>query len=98
MYILYGREGCGKELLLQLFTRDKKCFYYHARNASAEEQLHQMQHEIEKQFEANLIRDTYDECFNRIKSGDASKLVVIIDAFDLSLIHILPIRENQFGR
>ena len=41
-----------------------------------------MQHEIEKQFEANLIRDTYDECFNRIKSGDASKLVVIIDAFD----------------
>ena len=43
LYILYGREGCGKELLLQLFTRDKKCFYYHARNASAEEQLHQMQ-------------------------------------------------------
>ena len=82
LYILYGRSGCGMELLLQLFARDKKCFYYHARNASAEEQLHQMQREIEKQYEVNLTRDSYDECFNRVKSGDASKLVLMIDAFD----------------
>ena len=81
LYILYGRSGCGMELLLQLFARDKKCFYYHARNASAEEQLHQMQREIEKQYEVNLTRDSYDECFNRVKSGDASKLVLMIDAF-----------------
>ena len=82
LYILYGRKGCGKELLLQLFCRDKKSFYYRARNASPQEQLRQMQREIESQFGVSLTRDTYDECFNRIKSGDASKLVVIIDEFD----------------
>lgn len=83
LYIMYGRSGCGMELLLKLFCKDKKSFYYRARNASPKEQLRQMQMEIEKQFSANLTKDNYEECFNRIKSGDASKLVVVIDAFDL---------------
>lgn len=83
LYILYGRSGCGMDTLIKLFCRDKKSFYYKARNASPKEQLHQMQREIQRQFGAVLTKDTYDECFNRIKSGDASKLVVVIDGFDL---------------
>ena len=83
LYIMYGRSGCGMDALLKLFCRDKKSFYYRARNASPKEQLHQMQREIQRQFGAVLSKDTYDECFNRIKSGDATKLVVVIDGFDL---------------
>lgn len=82
LHILYGREGCGKDILLQLFCKEKKVFYYHARNASAAEQLRQMQREIAAHFDATFHTESYDECFNRIKSGDASKLVVIIDDFD----------------
>ncbi len=83
LYVLYGRADCGMEMLLKLFCRDKKHFYYHARNASLQEQLRQMQKEIGKQFRVSLTKDTYDECFNRIKSGNPSKLVVVVDQFDL---------------
>ena len=37
--------------------------------------------QIEEQYDATIKKYTYEECFNRIKSGDASKLVVIIDEF-----------------
>lgn len=83
LYILYGRSGCGMHALLRQFCENKKSFYYRARNASPQEQLRQLQKEIEKQFQVSLTKDTYEECFNRIKSGDPSKLVVVIDAFDL---------------
>lgn len=83
LYILYGRSGCGMEQLLKLFCKEKKAFYYRGRNASPKEQLAQLKREVETQFALKLTKDTYDECFNRVKSGDASKLVVVIDAFDL---------------
>ena len=44
-------------------------------------QLALMQKEIESKYNVSLQKDTYDECFTRIKSGDGSKLVVIIDEF-----------------
>lgn len=81
LMVLYGRRGSEKEQLMKLFCQNKKFFYYRGRNASPKEQLCQLQHEIEAQYEVSLVKDTYDECFNRIKSGDASKLVVIIDEF-----------------
>ena len=43
-----------------------------------------MGEEISRQYKVSLSRQTYEEYFARIKSGDPSKLVVII----LSLIHI----------
>lgn len=82
LIILYGRSGCGMEALLKTFCRDKKYFYYRARNASPQEQLRRLQAEITEKFQTKLTKGTYDECFNRIKSGDASKLVVVIDRFD----------------
>ncbi|MCR5640141.1 MAG: ATP-binding protein [Lachnospiraceae bacterium] len=81
MVLLYGAQRSDKELLLRAFCKDKKVFYYRGRNASAQEQLAQMQRQITDTFDVTLQKNTYDECFNRIKSGDSSKLVVIIDEF-----------------
>lgn len=81
LVVLYGREGSGKEQLLRLFTQNKKRFYYRARQASEQEQLHQMGREIEENYNVKLQKYAYDEYFTRVRSGDASKLVVIVDEF-----------------
>lgn len=81
LVILYGREGCDKEALIRIFCKGKKFFYYRARKASAQEQCMQFGHEIEKQYTLSLSKYQYTEFFNRIRSGDASKLVVVIDEF-----------------
>ena len=79
LVVLYGRKGCQKEELIKEFIGDKKYFYYRCRQAAADDQRRMMGAEIEKQFDARLNQHTYDEFFNRIKSGDPSKLVVVID-------------------
>lgn len=81
LLLLYGRDGCDKEAMLRIYLQDKKHFYYRARQASALEQYRQMAAEVEKDYEIKLQKDTYQEIFNRIKSGDSSKLVVVIDEF-----------------
>ncbi|MBR0429663.1 MAG: ATP-binding protein [Lachnospiraceae bacterium] len=81
MVLLYGSNRSDKELLLRAFCKDKKVFYYRGRNASPAEQLRQMQAQIVSEFDVTLQKNTYEECFNRIKSGDSSKLVVVIDEF-----------------
>ena len=79
--LISGNTRSEKERLVLNFCRDKKHFYYRGRNASAEEQLAQLKKEVEKTFDVKLLKNSYDECFTRIKSGDASKLVVVIDEF-----------------
>ncbi len=79
LVLLYGRKGCQKEQLIREFVEDKKYFYYRCRQASADEQRRMMGEEIERRFDVKLNQHTYDEFFNRIKSGDPSKLVVVID-------------------
>ncbi len=81
LVLLYGREGCDKEALIRIFCKGKKFFYYRARKASVQEQCMQFGREIEKQYGLSLTKYTYAEFFNRIRSGSASKLVVIIDEF-----------------
>lgn len=81
LVLLYGREGCDKEALIRIFCKGKKFFYYRARKASAQEQCMQFGHEIEKQYDLSLTKYNYTEFFNRIRSGNASKLIVIIDEF-----------------
>lgn len=85
LYILYGREDSEKEQLIKAFLSNKKYFYYRSRQASIQEQKNQMEKEIKDKFSATLTKHTYDEYFNRIKSGDASKLVVVIDEVQLIL-------------
>ena len=79
LVVLYGRKDCKKEELLRAFAKDKKCFYYRCRQTSPENQKRMMGEEITTQYQVRLAKESYDEYFNRIKSGDASKLVVIID-------------------
>ena len=79
LVVLYGRRGCQKEELIREFCADKKFFYYRCRQASAQQQLDMMGEEIARQYGANLTKHTYEEYFKRIKSGDPSKLVVVID-------------------
>ncbi len=83
LYVLYGRADSEKEQLLKAFLANKKYFYYRSRQASGQEQKKQMEQEIREKFSANITKHTYEEFFNRIKSGDASKLVVVIDEFQL---------------
>ena len=79
--LLYGRDGCEKEALLRVYLQDKKHFYYRARAASAPEQYRQMAAQTEETYGIKLTKGTYNEIFTRVKSGDASKLVVVIDEF-----------------
>ena len=79
---VYGAPQSEKEELIRQFLPGKKYFYYCARNASVEEQLAWLSGEVEKQYQIKLQKHSYDECFTRIKSGDSSKLVVVIDEFD----------------
>ena len=81
IHVLYGRADSEKELLLRTFLQKKKYFYYRARQVSADEQRMQMGQEIAAQYEVHLQKYTYEKYFNRVKSGDPSKLVVVIDEF-----------------
>ncbi len=85
LVIFYGKKESKKEQFLKKFTEGKKFFYYRCRQASAEEQKRMMGDEIARRFDVRLQKHTYDEYFNRIKSGDPSKLVVILDEAQYAL-------------
>ena len=82
LVMLYGPMNCEKEALIQAFVQGKKFFYYRARKTSEKEQKAMMGEEIAKKYDVRLQKYTYDEYFNRVKSGDPSKLVVVIDEFE----------------
>ena len=44
--LLYGRDNCQKEQLIKEFCKEKKFFYYRARQASEREQVLQMGQEV----------------------------------------------------
>ncbi len=79
LLILYGQKGCGMKQLLSEFMKGKKNFYYRCRQASAGLQNRMLGEELARRFEVKLQKFTYDEYFNRIKTGDPSKLVLVID-------------------
>lgn len=81
LIVLYGRADSEKELLIKALLQHKKSFYYRARQASKEEQLARMGEELEERFGVTLHKHTYEEYFNRVKSGDPTKLVIVIDEF-----------------
>lgn len=81
LMVLYGREDSEKELLVKAFVQNKKYFYYRARQVSDQEQRSRMGTEIGARFDASLQKYTYEEYFNRVKSGDPTKLVLVLDEF-----------------
>lgn len=82
LVVLYGREGIGKEELIREFSRDKKTMYYAARQASPGLQRRMLGHEIARKYNVTIQDYSYDTFFNRIRSGDSSKLLLIIDDFE----------------
>lgn len=89
--VVYGhKENQGRELV-QEFCRGKKSFYYHAPEISAKAQKSRMGREIAKFYRVNVQEESYENYFKRIKSGDSSKLILVIEEFQ----HILK-RDAQF--
>ena len=76
LVVLYGPMNCEKEELIRTFVEEKKHFYYRARKASAKEQLVMMGEEVAQKFDVRIQKHSYDEYFNRVKSGNPTKLVV----------------------
>lgn len=91
LVFLYGRRENGIRKLIQDFCSDKKFFYYYAPEISAKAQKKKITAEIEQQYGVLVSEESYDMCFNRIKSGDASKLILVIDEF----AHIVK-KDEQF--
>lgn len=81
LILLYGRADSEKEVLIRAFLQNKKHFYYRARAASPKEQCDRMGQEVAQKFGASLSKHTYEEYFSRTRSGDPTKLVVVIDEF-----------------
>ncbi len=81
LVLVSGNIRCEKEQLISAFLKDKKYFYYRCRNASFELQRSMLSAEVEKTYDIKITKNTIDECFNRIRSGDGSKLVVVLDEF-----------------
>ncbi len=80
LVVLYGRTDSEKERLLGAFVQNKKHFIT-ARDRWRSESSAQMGRELTARFEVMLQKYTYEEYFNRVKSGDPTKLVVVIDEF-----------------
>ncbi len=91
LVILHGRRENGIGELIKDFCADKKSFYYYAPETSAKAQKKRMTQEVEKQYGISIAEEAYDVCLSRVKSGDASKLVLVIDEFD----HIVK-KDEQF--
>lgn len=82
LVILYGRSNIGKSELVREFLQGKKYMYYAARQAAPELQRRMLGEEIEQKYQVKVQEYTYTNFFNRIRSGDGSKLVLVIDDFE----------------
>ena len=82
LIFVYGQNYLGKMDLVKEFCKGKKFFYYASRHASAKEQILRMKEDIESQYRVTVSEASYDSCFSKIKSGDLTKLVVVIDDAD----------------
>ena len=79
--VLYGRADNQGRQLVQEFCKNKKSFYYYAPEVSAKAQKSRMKREIAEYYQVSVSEESYDIYFKRIKSGDGSKLVLVIEEF-----------------
>ena len=79
--VLYGRRDNRGRQLVQEFCREKKSFYYYAPEVSAKAQKSRMRREIAEYYQVSVAEESYDTYFKRVKSGDGSKLVLVIEEF-----------------
>lgn len=79
--VLYGRKDNQGRQLVQEFCRGKRAFYYYAPEVSAKAQKDRMGREIADYYQISVSDEKYDTYFKRIRSGDGSKLVLVIEEF-----------------
>ena len=91
LLVLYGRKEHGGRRLVREFCRNKKFFYYCAPEISPQSQRQRMGREIAEHYQVVLSEDSYDTFFKRVKSGDSSKLVLVMDEVQ----HIMK-KDSQF--
>ena len=81
LVILHGRLGSDKEEFLKAFAKGKPLFYYRCANASEKQQKELFGRTVESFYDVKLNAYEYEDFFNRIRSGSAEKLVLVIDEF-----------------
>ncbi len=83
--LLYGRSGMEQYALLEQFLEDKRYVFYSASECSNEMQREFLAKCISDCCDVDVPRTDYITMFNRIKSGNATKLVFIIDHVEFML-------------
>ncbi|SFP95516.1 hypothetical protein SAMN02910358_00254 [Lachnospiraceae bacterium XBB1006] len=79
LVFLYGRRGMQQYELIRQFLDGKKSVFYSACECSDEMQREYFANCIRESCKVEITRDDYASLFNRIKSGDPTKLVLIVD-------------------
>ena len=75
----YGREKNRIAVSGTDVPSDRKSDYYCAPEISPQSQKQRMGREIAEHYQVTVSEDSYDTFFRRVKSGDSSKLVLVID-------------------
>lgn len=83
LVIYCGWKEMGKEDILWEFCEGKKVIYYQAAAVSPKLQRKMLKEAVERRYEIQMADDSYDTAFNRIRSGDSSKLLLIVRDFEL---------------
>lgn len=78
LVVLYGRRGIGKTELLRVFSKNKQCIYYNARECSVKEQYHILTREWEKSYGIKAVEDGYSAVLGKAAEQYS---VLIIDEF-----------------
>ena len=79
LVLLYARSGMEQYELLHQLLEGKKSVYYPAAECSNEMQREFFANCISHQCHVEVAQNDYVTLFNRIRSGDASKLVLVVD-------------------
>ena len=74
-------DGLGERAAARRICAEQEAFLLPCKTGGGGEQRAQMGRELAARFEVMLQKYTYEEYFNRVKSGDPTKLVVVIDEF-----------------
>ena len=102
--VLYGREGCEKEICIRRFLEGKECFYYRAIEISDAEQEKCFAERIDSRYHLDPEERDYELYAEKMKSSDGSKLVVVIDEFEhlirknsVFIDHMMKLKKNANG-
>lgn len=99
--VLYGREGCEKEICIRSFLEGKEFFYYRAGEVSEAEQEKRFVERIDRRYHLDPEEMDYEMYVEKMESSNGSKLVVVIDEFEhlirknsVFIDHMLNLKKN----